>query len=358
MDREDAVNEPGEVSGNMFDREDPASAEAAPQPEKQSRGWWKIVVLLVVLLLIGFVVVLKYQRAEGPTGAKPQAGKVESGLVLATVNGEKLTWGYLEQRLQKAPEDIRPYFEDEKHELLEQLIGETVLLQEARRLSLQETEDYQQARKLQPNSPEDLSLVFVLLKKEVYEKANVTDDEVRELYEREKDNLPGRPSFKDAETVLRRQLLQRKEYEQTQNYVESMKEKADVARNEEWIEAQKAAAADNPLGRALKEGLPVLAEFGGAECVPCKIMKPILERLAEDLKGRVRVLIIDLDEYANLGRRQGVRIIPTQVFYDASGKEVFRHEGLMPREDILEKLAEIGVAVEDVPSEKETPEEE
>lgn len=102
-------------------------------------------------------------------------------------------------------------------------------------------------------------------------------------------------------------------------------------------------AADNPLDRALNSGKPVLADFGRGMCIPCKIMKPILDKLADELKGKVHVLILDTGDYAYLARRHRIRVIPTQIFFDDAGKEIFRHEGFMSGEDILAKWKELDV---------------
>ena len=94
---------------------------------------------------------------------------------------------------------------------------------------------------------------------------------------------------------------------------------------------------------AMSNGNPTVAEFGRGTCIPCKQMKPILEDLALAYKGRVNVLILDVDEYAALTRQYGIMVIPTQVFLDKNGEEVSRHVGLFPMEDIVAELANIGV---------------
>jgi thioredoxin 1 len=106
---------------------------------------------------------------------------------------------------------------------------------------------------------------------------------------------------------------------------------------------QKPPVADNPLDHALATGRPVVADFGRGMCVPCKMMKPILDELGGQYKSRAEVLIIEIDDYPDVTRRVGIRAIPTQIFYDSDGNEVYRHEGFMPREDIVAKLAEMGV---------------
>lgn len=108
-------------------------------------------------------------------------------------------------------------------------------------------------------------------------------------------------------------------------------------------ETQEMAAADNPLDNVLKTGRPMLADFGRGKCIPCKMMKPILDELKEEYQGKAEILIIEIDEHPALTQRCRIRTIPTQIFYDASGKEVYRHVGFMPREDILEQLGRLGV---------------
>ena len=54
---------------------------------------------------------------------------------------------------------------------------------------------------------------------------------------------------------------------------------------------------------------------------------------------------IDIGEQPDLAEEYGIQLIPTQIFIDAHGKEIDRHEGFMPREDIVAKLAEMGVEV-------------
>jgi len=98
-----------------------------------------------------------------------------------------------------------------------------------------------------------------------------------------------------------------------------------------------------PLPQALSNGQPTVAEFGRGTCIPCKQMKPILEELAKEYEGKVNVLIISVDEYRDLTRQYGIMAIPTQIFFDSSGKEFNRHIGFYPKEEIVTQLQEMGV---------------
>lgn len=89
--------------------------------------------------------------------------------------------------------------------------------------------------------------------------------------------------------------------------------------------------------------LPKLIDLGATKCIPCKMMAPILEELARDYKGQLEVQFIDVWENRGEAEKYGIRSIPTQIFYDANGKEFFRHEGFFAKEEILAKLKDHGI---------------
>jgi len=92
--------------------------------------------------------------------------------------------------------------------------------------------------------------------------------------------------------------------------------------------------------------LPRLVELGAKSCIPCKMMAPILEELRSEYKGKLRVEFIDVWENPAAGDQYKIRVIPTQIFFDPSGKELFRHVGFMSKEDILSKWKELGFTLE------------
>lgn len=107
-----------------------------------------------------------------------------------------------------------------------------------------------------------------------------------------------------------------------------------------FAEAPAAAARPAPS----PSGLPRLVDLGAGKCVPCRMMAPILEDLKKSLEGRLEVQFIDVWERREAAASYGVRVIPTQIFYDRSGKELWRHEGFFSKEDILAKWKELGFA--------------
>ncbi len=91
--------------------------------------------------------------------------------------------------------------------------------------------------------------------------------------------------------------------------------------------------------------LPKLIDLGADKCIPCKAMAPILEELKKEHAHRFTTEFIDVWKNPNAGKAFGVEIIPTQIFIDADGKELFRHVGFYGKEDILGKWRELGVDV-------------
>lgn len=94
-------------------------------------------------------------------------------------------------------------------------------------------------------------------------------------------------------------------------------------------------------------GLPRLVDLGKGTCIPCKMMAPILEELKQEYEGRAVVEVIDLRDHRQAAGEYDIRLIPTQIFFDADGKEVWRHEGFLAKADIVAKFTEMGVPPSD-----------
>ena len=86
-----------------------------------------------------------------------------------------------------------------------------------------------------------------------------------------------------------------------------------------------------------------MVDLGAKKCIPCKMMAPILEELTKEYQGRAAVLFIDVWENPDAGQKFNLRSIPTQIFYDAQGKEISRHEGFMDKAAIVAVLRQQGV---------------
>jgi len=102
---------------------------------------------------------------------------------------------------------------------------------------------------------------------------------------------------------------------------------------------QAAGLADNSV---IGQGKPVLLELGSHGCIPCKKMTPILAELGNEQTAFV-VSFVDVKADESKSEQYGIELIPTQIFFDKDGKELFRHVGFYPKEDILAKWKEFGI---------------
>ena len=103
------------------------------------------------------------------------------------------------------------------------------------------------------------------------------------------------------------------------------------------------ATTTNAATAPAKQPLPKLLDLGANKCIPCKAMAPILEELKKEYAGKLTVEFIDVWKNPDAGKPYGIRMIPTQIFFDAGGKELFRHTGFFGKDDILAKWKEFGV---------------
>jgi len=101
---------------------------------------------------------------------------------------------------------------------------------------------------------------------------------------------------------------------------------------------------DQDLKIALISGKPVLVDFGSNKCIPCRQLRPILKEVEKELVGRAHVLVIDVYNFGRLAREHRVQLIPTLIFFDTSGKEIFRRMGVWDKDSIVKKLKEGGAS--------------
>jgi thioredoxin 1 len=89
-----------------------------------------------------------------------------------------------------------------------------------------------------------------------------------------------------------------------------------------------------------KKPLVTFLELGSASCIPCRMMQPVMEDVAKHYGDRIDVVFIDIALPKNraVAMKHKVRVMPTQVFLDESGKEFFRHEGFHPKEQLMKML--------------------
>lgn len=103
-----------------------------------------------------------------------------------------------------------------------------------------------------------------------------------------------------------------------------------------------------PVTSPVGNRLPKLIDIGSGTCVPCKMMKPIIDDLQKNYNSFFETEYIDLnyDENREKAYYYQVRVIPTILFFDADGQQLYRHEGYISKEDILKNWKKFNVKVE------------
>jgi thioredoxin 1 len=91
------------------------------------------------------------------------------------------------------------------------------------------------------------------------------------------------------------------------------------------------------------KGVVTMVDLGARSCIPCKMMAPILERMEKRYAGKAAIIFLDVWKDPAPARHFGIRAIPTQIFFDKKGKEVYRHMGFMSEEAIVAQLQAMGV---------------
>lgn len=86
----------------------------------------------------------------------------------------------------------------------------------------------------------------------------------------------------------------------------------------------------------LNSELPVLVDFYADWCNPCKMMAPIVEKLAEELEGKLKVGKLNIDENMQLAQKYRVMSIPTMMIFQ-NGKPLETYVGAMPEAELKQK---------------------
>lgn len=103
------------------------------------------------------------------------------------------------------------------------------------------------------------------------------------------------------------------------------------------------ASHPQPAGAVPVKGMVTMVDLGANQCIPCKMMAPIIEKLEKNYRGKAAIVFIDVWKDKEPAKRFGIRAIPTQIFFNKEGKEVYRHTGFMGEANIVGQLKKMGV---------------
>ena len=120
------------------------------------------------------------------------------------------------------------------------------------------------------------------------------------------------------------------------------------ARGYSTAQKQQSASKKTTAGQTVPSEKPQIQfiELGSVNCIPCRQMQPVMKDIEAKYSPKVKVIFYDVwtQEQSKYARLYNIRVIPTQVFLDGSGKEIYRHQGFFPQKDLEEFLAKQGVS--------------
>ncbi len=94
---------------------------------------------------------------------------------------------------------------------------------------------------------------------------------------------------------------------------------------------------DNFDAEVLKSDIPVLVDFWAEWCMPCKMVEPIVDQIAQEYAGKLKIGKVDVDSNPQISMKYGIRSIPTLLIFK-NGQPVDQIIGAVPKKNILEKL--------------------
>lgn len=249
--------------------------------------------------------------------------------VLLQSDGVTIRRAELDETIKGQDDRMRSQLEKNQLFVLEQTATRQILLNEAQKAGLKTGGRADQE-------------IFQALFAHQTRTVTVSEKENRDFYQANKALVGGMP-FEQVSETIGDYLLQEKKQQAIADYIARLGGNGRVRVNEQWVAAQRRLAMDNPVDAARSSGRPTLVEFGAAGCVPCDMMQPILDQLRNDFPDTLNVVFVHVGEEQLMAARFGIRSIPVQVFYDAHGKEVFRHVGFLPKEQVYRQLTDMGV---------------
>jgi len=264
---------------------------------------------------------------------------------LAQVNDEKITVEQFNKEVVKMEDPLREMFQEEPLQFLEGMIVKRLLLQEAKKQgSSAPVKTYKDAVK-GSLSPEE-SMITEFMEKKFSSPPEVTREEVEGFYKMYKDRMEGKP-LKEVAPAIEQIIREMKQREALGQFLEELRKNAKVDINRDRLQKISVkppeSNTEEDFKKAIASGKPVLVDFGANSCVPCRQLRPILKEINKEYSEKASVLVIDVYKYQGLAGQYKIQLIPTLVFFDAKGKEVFRHVGVLEKEKIVAKLKEIGM---------------
>lgn len=251
-----------------------------------------------------------------------------SGDTVFVAEGVKIGQAELLKTIDQQDPKLRTQLQQNLLFMLEQEAVRRILLNEAKKAGVAADKD-------------DNKVIQALFERKVAD-IKVSPEEARAFYQANRE-MVGEAGFEQVSGEIQQYLLQDKRQKAVVAYVESLGRTVPMRLSAEWVKSQSSSTLNNPVDKARQSKKPTMVEFGATGCVPCDMMQPILENLRKHYPAKLNVVFVHVNEEQVLAARYGIRSIPVQVFFDAAGKEVFRHVGFYAEAEVTKQLEKMGV---------------
>jgi len=261
-----------------------------------------------------------------------KVGVLPEGILLKT-EGIEIAQKDIDQAIQQQPEQFQQELRKNAFFVLEQQATSKLLLKIANDKLGKQIKD--------ANMIPDSNIIKTFFEN-ITKDINVTDQDVETFYKENESVFCGTPLNSVRKQIVS-YVLQDKQQRFVDQYIQTLGLKMEILVSDSWTKQQAVNAKDNPLDMARAAGKPTLAIFSAASCCGPDKMIPIRDALLKKYDTKINIVYIEPRQEQILAARYGIRAIPTQVFYDKTGKEFFRHSGFFSEKDIIGKLSEMGV---------------
>jgi len=293
--------------------------------------------LAILALIVAIVAVVAYLFTIGPLGNP----------ALATVNGEKIFVAGFHKELKTLEPGYQDVVREYPDKLLDILINKALLLQAAKKEGIAAPAG--KGTSAPGTAPDTETLIITAyLDKKMAMLPPVSQEDLNQIYETYKDELGGRKK-EDALVLIQQMVARQRQSEEAERLIADLRKNASIMVNQKALQrlavvpSGMETQSEDDFRKALASGKPMVVDLGSNSCLPCRQLRPILQKIRKDYTGKLEVLIIDINKNPQLANEYKVQLIPTVVFFDASGKEIFRNQGFMSEAKIKEQLAKMGV---------------
>ena len=254
--------------------------------------------------------------------------------VLLQSDNLKFSLEDLKQVIAQSPKALQKQLTKNAFFVMEQEITPKLILREAKAALASKD------AKLDQKTEQEIIQTYV---DQLTEKITVTDADIERFYQENESIFCGTPLEKVKDRIGPF-VLREKKQQFTTEHLRTLGKKIQIQVSVDWVKDQARLAKDNPLDKARDNGKVTLAVFSAASCCGPDKMKPVLATLGEKYDTKtMNTIYLEAKQEQILAARYQVRSIPTQIFFDKIGREVYRHVGFFSVEDIEKQLSQIGI---------------